>query len=90
METAELGGYIVSVECCGYSRQTPFCPQCGAELIDRYNLHDLLRHVAQNAEEARRGNGSLNATKWGMWASQLALLLQDARYDPSDEKWKVT
>jgi len=80
----------VSTECCGYSRQTPFCPQCGKRLADPYDLHDLLRHVTKNANDAWCSGGRLNAAKWVMWANQLGRLLTDARYDPSDEKWKAT
>lgn len=44
----------MSVECCGKSRETPFCPQCGKQLGSNHDLAGLLAHIRKSGRDAQK------------------------------------
>lgn len=65
-------------QCCGEDRATPFCPMCGAKIVEPHPLLGLLKHVSASRKVAE---GSLetmmrNADHYEFSAKQQARMKQ--------------
>jgi len=77
------------IPCCGKRHDTPYCPLCGKQLVEKHELGDLLRHcetTLQNLKDAyavRVSRGQPCEKKenviarWQRWVDGLRKLIDD-------------